>query len=132
MDKPRTSTSRFCLSQDPPTQDSETYAPNDMLNEDTRHERPGHRDEFVDGPEPDPFGFVQSPRDYIAIHNRPALLSGIIARGAQYGPAKSDNCRTSLGDETNGQHERHATPTDEGALTVAASAPGTDATACVR
>src|SRR3546814_8081148 len=70
LDKPRTSTSRFCLSQDPPTQDSETYAPDDMLNEDTDYERPGHCDEFVDGPEPDPFGFVQSPRNYIAIHNR--------------------------------------------------------------
>src|SRR3546814_10642493 len=83
LDKPRTSTSRFCLSQDPPTQDSETYAPDDMLNEDTHHERPGHCDEFVDGPEPDPFGFVQSPRNYIAIHNRPALLSEFSARGAQ-------------------------------------------------
>src|SRR3546814_9127788 len=79
-----------------------------MLNEDTRHERPGHRDEFVDGPEPDPFGFVQSPRDYIAIHNRPALLSGIIARGAQSGPSKSDKCRHSRRDERNARADADA------------------------
>src|SRR3546814_10662880 len=79
-----------------------------MLNEDTRHERPGHRDEFVDGPEPDPFGFVQSPRDYIAIHNRPALLSGIIARGAQSGPSKSDKCRHSRRDDRNARADADA------------------------
>src|SRR3546814_1982746 len=124
MDKPRTSTSRFCLSQDPPTQDSETYAPNDMLNEDTRHERPGHRDEFVDGPEPDPFGFVQSPRDYIAIHNRPALLSGIIARGAQSGPPKSDKCRHSRRDDRNARADADADANGECALTEAKGARG--------
>src|SRR3546814_7633572 len=78
MDKPRTSTSRFCLSQDPPTQDSETYAPDDMLNEDTHHERPGHCDEFVDGPEPDPFGFVQSPRNYIRSEAHPSDLQSLM------------------------------------------------------
>src|SRR3546814_19797611 len=90
-----------------------------MLNEDTRHERPGHRDEFVDGPEPDPFGFVQSPRDYIAIHNRPALLSGIIARGAQSGPSKSDKCRHSRRDDRNARADADADANGECDLTEA-------------
>src|SRR3546814_5397555 len=74
MEEPRTSTACFCLSQDPPTQDSETYAPDDMLCEDTDKQGSGHRDELVPGPEPDPFGFIQLPGNNIAIHNRPAPI----------------------------------------------------------
>src|SRR3546814_14818242 len=70
MEEPRTSTACFCLSQDPPTQDSETYAPDDMLCEDPDKKGSGHRDELVHGPETDPFGFIQLPGNHIAIHNR--------------------------------------------------------------
>src|SRR3546814_17741673 len=85
MEEPRTSTACFCLSQDPPTQDSETYAPDDMLCEDPDKKGSGHSDELVHGPEPDPFGFIQLPGNHIAIHNRPAPIARLSALGARPG-----------------------------------------------
>lgn len=43
-----------------------------MLCEDPDEKGSGHCDEFVHGPDPNPFGLVQLPGNHIAIHNRPA------------------------------------------------------------
>src|SRR3546814_5631952 len=82
MEYHRTSSACFCLSQEPPTQDSENFAPADMLCEDPDKKGSGHRDELCHGPEPDPFGFIQLPGNHIAIHNRPAPIARLSALGA--------------------------------------------------
>src|SRR3546814_1400319 len=94
MEEPRTSTACFCLSQDPPTQDSETYAPDDMLCENPDKKESGHRDELVHGPEPDPFGFIQLPGNHIAIHTRPAPIARLNALGSLPGQIGRAHVRT--------------------------------------
>src|SRR3546814_20926609 len=86
--------------------------------------RPVLRDEFFVGPTTVPFGFVQSPRAYIAIHNRPALLSGIIARGEQSGPSKADKCCHSRRDDRNARADADADANGECDLTEAKAARG--------
>ena len=58
-----------------------------MLGEDPDKKGSGHRDEFVHGPDPDPFGLIQLPGNHIAIHNRPAPFARsrtrVRIRGAQ-------------------------------------------------